>query len=113
MTEPKSSFKLEELHDTNKSPAGVSTDGGSQPDQTSQSGEGVSTIFMTTDDIAKIVRPSGSHTPADSFVSRHFPRFKDLEKANLKYLQEKLIRQSLPYDMPELGNTLHQYSRCC
>lgn len=113
MTEPRSSFKLEELYDTNESPAGVSTDGGSQPDQTSQSGEGVSTIFMTTDDIAKIVRPNGPHTPADLFASGYFPRFKNLEEANLKYLQEKLIRQSPSYDMPELGNTLHQYSRCC
>lgn len=103
-------MSLKELQDTHANPADISTNDNNQLDQTSQKGDGTSTSYMTNDDKVKIIQPDGLHTAASLFSSGYFPRFKALEEANLKYLLDRLTRQSSPYDMQELGNTLHQYS---
>lgn len=102
-------LKMEELKKTESSPAKALTD----EDQSSQHDEGTSTPHMTIDDIIKIIEPGSSQTATGFLASGHFPRFKDLEEKNLKHLQNKLLRQSPPYNMQELGDTLHQYSKSC
>lgn len=79
-------MKLEELQDSNASPAKVSTNDNNQSDQPSQNSDGTPTSFMTIDDMVKIVQPGGPHTAAGFLASGYFPRFKALEEAHLKYL---------------------------
>ena len=102
-------IKMEELEKTESSPARVLTDG----DQAPQHDEGTSTPHMTIDDIIKIIQPGNFQTAAGFLASGYFPRFKGLEEENIKYLQNKLLCQSPPYNMQELGDTLHQYSKSC
>lgn len=100
---------------TKASPAEMPTESKIQPAQKSQSNDGTSKLDTTIDEMLKILQPQGPDGPQTTtsfFTSGYFPRFKALEEENLKFLQEKLLRQSPPYNMQDLGDTLHQYSKC-